>query len=190
MAIDVVYEYNSYPPPRVHPSSLHRTRRSRLTHSCCWTVQNFTDFVSPEQLCSSNVAETVLQGRSTALLLSLTQVLPHFIPQVPVIVVGLGSTFPSKDHGDKRVYITMASNISLQDTIPTGESHGPLARSILWVMVSVSAVFLGLRIFCKFFKNRRLWWDDYVLIASWVRDKSYGPTKDSTVGSHKDGCRN
>lgn len=37
-----------------------------------------------------------------------------------------------------------------------------------WTFASLSALFLGLRIFCKFKSRRNLWWDDYVLIASWV----------------------
>ncbi|KAH7321330.1 hypothetical protein B0I35DRAFT_501481 [Stachybotrys elegans] len=36
------------------------------------------------------------------------------------------------------------------------------------VLTVVSAVFLGLRLFCKVIRHRHLWWDDYILIASWI----------------------
>lgn len=38
----------------------------------------------------------------------------------------------------------------------------------IWVLTSVSGVFLALRIYCKFLRKRGLWWDDHVLVASWV----------------------
>ncbi|KAK4214934.1 hypothetical protein QBC37DRAFT_439838 [Rhypophila decipiens] len=38
----------------------------------------------------------------------------------------------------------------------------------IWLMTSVSGVFLALRLYCKFLKKRGLWWDDHVLVASWL----------------------
>ncbi len=46
--------------------------------------------------------------------------------------------------------------------------HGPMTRVFLWVMTSVSLVFLALRICCKVLKSRGLWYDDYMLVAAWV----------------------
>jgi hypothetical protein len=37
-----------------------------------------------------------------------------------------------------------------------------------WPLAAVSALFLSLRIFLKLRQRRPLWWDDYVLIISWV----------------------
>lgn len=55
---------------------------------------------------------------------------------------------------------------------PTGavmlETLGPQMIAVVWVLVALSGIFLGLRIYCKFLKSRGLWWDDYLLIASWV----------------------
>jgi len=43
-----------------------------------------------------------------------------------------------------------------------------------WMFVTVSAIIMALRIYCKLIGSRRLWWDDYVLIASWVSRCLYG----------------
>lgn len=55
---------------------------------------------------------------------------------------------------------------------PTGhgpiETLGPNMNAVVWLLVGLSGLFLGLRIYCKFMKSRGLWWDDYLLIASWV----------------------
>ncbi|KAK3385617.1 hypothetical protein B0H63DRAFT_501452 [Podospora didyma] len=37
-----------------------------------------------------------------------------------------------------------------------------------WLLVSISGLFLALRIYCKYLKHRGLWWDDYVLVGSWL----------------------
>ncbi|KAL0942647.1 uncharacterized protein CTRU02_200533 [Colletotrichum truncatum] len=37
-----------------------------------------------------------------------------------------------------------------------------------WTLVGVSAVLLFLRVYCKFWRGRGLWWDDHMLIVSWV----------------------
>ena len=39
----------------------------------------------------------------------------------------------------------------------------------IWAFIIGSAVFLGLRIYCKLSRSRALWWDDRLLAASWVR---------------------
>lgn len=38
----------------------------------------------------------------------------------------------------------------------------------IWVLIASAAGFLGLRIYCKLYRQRGLWWDDYVLTASFV----------------------
>lgn len=45
---------------------------------------------------------------------------------------------------------------------------GQLVQVVMWMLAAVSGIFLGLRMFCKFYGRLGLWWDDYVLIASWV----------------------
>ncbi|KAJ4390466.1 hypothetical protein N0V85_007189, partial [Neurospora sp. IMI 360204] len=36
-----------------------------------------------------------------------------------------------------------------------------------WFLTVLAALFLGLRIYCKKYRGRGLWWDDHVLITSW-----------------------
>ncbi|KAK0648575.1 hypothetical protein B0T16DRAFT_325546 [Cercophora newfieldiana] len=48
------------------------------------------------------------------------------------------------------------------------EDYGPQVNFIIWLLTAVSAAFLALRVYCKFLRHRGLWWDDHVLIASWV----------------------
>jgi len=45
---------------------------------------------------------------------------------------------------------------------------GPSTRVAVWLLVGSSAVFLGLRLYCKLIRHRRLHWDDWVLTAAWV----------------------
>jgi hypothetical protein len=48
------------------------------------------------------------------------------------------------------------------------ESRGPLLGAVTWVLAISALVFLSLRVYCKRIRNRRLWYDDYVLIFAWV----------------------
>jgi len=36
-------------------------------------------------------------------------------------------------------------------------------------MIVAASIFLGLRLRCKYVGKRSLWWDDWTLIAAWVR---------------------
>ncbi|KAI0025148.1 hypothetical protein F4780DRAFT_792719 [Xylariomycetidae sp. FL0641] len=46
--------------------------------------------------------------------------------------------------------------------------QGPSMVASVWVLTAFSLVFLGLRLYCKFVGHRGLWWDDHILIVSWV----------------------
>jgi hypothetical protein len=63
--------------------------------------------------------------------------------------------------------------VSLSPTIST-MNLGPHINFTIWLLTALSAVFLALRVYCKFLRHRGLWWDDYVLIASWVSDRMQG----------------
>lgn len=52
------------------------------------------------------------------------------------------------------------------------EDYGPQLNFTIWFLVALSSLFLAVRIYCKALRNRGLWWDDHVLIASWVREFS------------------
>lgn len=47
--------------------------------------------------------------------------------------------------------------------------YGPLVIGVCLSATAVSGLFLVLRLYCKVDRSRGLWWDDYVLIAAWVR---------------------
>lgn len=48
----------------------------------------------------------------------------------------------------------------------------------IWSFTVASAVFLGLRVYCKLLRRRPLWWDDHFLIASWVSHRLTPPRLD------------
>lgn len=48
------------------------------------------------------------------------------------------------------------------------DNLAPQLNFTLWLMASLSALFLSLRIYCKFLRQRPLWWDDHILVAAWV----------------------
>jgi len=39
---------------------------------------------------------------------------------------------------------------------------------VSWTLTAVSGIILALRLWCKWFKHRGLWWDDNLLVVSWV----------------------
>jgi hypothetical protein len=48
------------------------------------------------------------------------------------------------------------------------EDYGPATSIAIWLLTGTSAVFLSLRLYCKFIRHRRLHLDDWVLVASWL----------------------
>lgn len=47
-------------------------------------------------------------------------------------------------------------------------NYGPKLMITIWVLLGLSAVFLGLRLYCKFSRHRGAWWDDWFLVGSFV----------------------
>ncbi|KAL2130080.1 hypothetical protein VTI74DRAFT_6918 [Chaetomium olivicolor] len=45
---------------------------------------------------------------------------------------------------------------------------GPGASAAIWTLVAFATTFLALRVYCKIWQSRGLWWDDWVLIVSWT----------------------
>lgn len=52
--------------------------------------------------------------------------------------------------------------------LPPLTDFGPQINFVIWFLTAVSSAFLALRVYCKFLRHRGLWWDDYLLIGSWV----------------------
>ncbi|KAK0639663.1 hypothetical protein B0T16DRAFT_337083 [Cercophora newfieldiana] len=48
------------------------------------------------------------------------------------------------------------------------ENRGPRILITTWTLVGLSGLFLAVRLACKIWAKRRLWWDDYVLALSWI----------------------
>ena len=55
--------------------------------------------------------------------------------------------------------------------LPHGNA-GPRLVACAWALAGPATLFLSLRLYCRFLKGLRLWWDDVVLIAAWVRQPS------------------
>jgi hypothetical protein len=47
-------------------------------------------------------------------------------------------------------------------------NQGPQTVAAVWALASLATVFLAMRLYCKIWRSRGLWWDDVVLILSWV----------------------
>lgn len=69
----------------------------------------------------------------------------------------------------------MAGHILTRDdefsefSIQGPDNLGPHLNRVVWALVVLSGLFLGLRLYCKIWRRREVWWDDHFLIASWVR---------------------
>lgn len=50
----------------------------------------------------------------------------------------------------------------------THEDRGSTILSVHWTLTIFATIFLVLRIYSKNLVGRKLWWDDYILIAAWV----------------------
>nr|ALM31983.1 decarboxylase_GME6026 [Daldinia eschscholzii IFB-TL01] len=62
----------------------------------------------------------------------------------------------------------MAENeLTPPSNLPT-PGAGHRVNAVIWVLISLSTVFLGLRVFYKLKTGRGLWLDDWVLTASWL----------------------
>ncbi|KAK1770050.1 hypothetical protein QBC33DRAFT_529996 [Phialemonium atrogriseum] len=48
------------------------------------------------------------------------------------------------------------------------ENRAPHLLASVWTLTALSLVFLALRYFCKFRRHNGFWWDDYILLVSWI----------------------
>lgn len=49
--------------------------------------------------------------------------------------------------------------------------HQQMCLGVSWSLVCLSGIFLGLRFYCKVHRHKKLWWDDWSLLFSWVGPK-------------------
>lgn len=62
-------------------------------------------------------------------------------------------------------------NGTITKVIPEEDYHKSRVFEVnfsCWALTALAAAFMGLRIYCKKYRGRGLWWDDHVLILSWV----------------------
>ncbi|KAI6753954.1 hypothetical protein HG530_013130 [Fusarium avenaceum] len=52
--------------------------------------------------------------------------------------------------------------------MPQSSGFGRIIIAETAALTVLSAIFLGLRLYCKVIRRRGFWWDDYVLIAAWI----------------------
>jgi hypothetical protein len=48
------------------------------------------------------------------------------------------------------------------------DSAGPKLNAVFWVRSTVSGLFMAARLYAKRLRGRAYWWDDLLLLASWV----------------------
>ncbi|KAK4446246.1 hypothetical protein QBC34DRAFT_305332 [Podospora aff. communis PSN243] len=48
------------------------------------------------------------------------------------------------------------------------DSQAVKMNAVPWALNSIASLFLVLRLFAKLWRRKRLWWDDYILIAAWI----------------------
>lgn len=48
------------------------------------------------------------------------------------------------------------------------ETRGPLIGCVTWFLCFFCGAFLALRLYAKLSRGQKLWWDDRILIFSWV----------------------
>jgi hypothetical protein len=48
------------------------------------------------------------------------------------------------------------------------DDRGSTILAVHWTLSTLTTIFLGLRIYVKRATGRKLWWDEWILIAAWV----------------------
>ncbi len=62
----------------------------------------------------------------------------------------------------------MTLNSTMAATDGNDTDYGPQLNVLTWLLISVSGLFLFTRLYLKNCQNRGLWWDDWILLASWI----------------------
>ena len=55
------------------------------------------------------------------------------------------------------------------------DNQGIKLNAVSWSLCSIATLVLALRLSAKFWRRKHLWWDDYILIAAWVRERRPTP---------------
>lgn len=60
-------------------------------------------------------------------------------------------------------------------------NYAPRLLITIWVLLGIAAVFLALRLYCKFSRHRGAWWDDWFLVGAFVSSPPMPPTRGTWV---------
>ena len=89
-----------------------------------------------------------------------------------------------RDHNHNHEHGYGHPTTATADSVDPHDYIGVKHATISWVLTGVATAFLALRIYCKQWRHRGLWWDDYILLASWVRPRcARGERRRLTVAS-------
>lgn len=80
--------------------------------------------------------------------------------------------------------ITRSATVVARDTLDFVNPSSAVNGGI-WSLFVGTSIFLFLRIWCKISRKHGLWWDDYILLASWV--STYLPAAQPPIRSIPDG---
>ena len=103
--------------------------------------------------------------------LRLRQFTPFFPTSLPVAspsATSLPELAPSPSTAEAPPLSPGQEEAVSQAEQDVGENFGPLLNYTIWMMTGVSFIVLTLRFYCKMSRDRRLWWDDWVLKLAWV----------------------
>lgn len=56
-----------------------------------------------------------------------------------------------------------------QQQRPNDSGFGAYINAIGWLLLSLAGIVVGARIWAKISARKGLWWDDYIVVAAWVR---------------------
>ena len=51
------------------------------------------------------------------------------------------------------------------------DNQGIKMNAVSWFLCGIATLILALRLSAKLWRQKRLWWDDYILIAAWVCER-------------------
>lgn len=54
--------------------------------------------------------------------------------------------------------------------------YSPLLLRSIWSLFGFATLFIGLRVYARLTPHPALWWDDHLLITSWVSPVSKNPS--------------
>lgn len=68
---------------------------------------------------------------------------------------------------------------------PNDEGFGAYINAIGWVLLSLSGLVVGARVWAKVSARKGLWWDDYIVLAAWVSLSISSPCHGAAAGWDK-----